>query len=162
MQSPVAPRRLDLLALFLRLALAAGFLSAVADRFGAWGPPGAPGVAWGAWAPFEAYTAQLNPWAPAALAPALAWAATALEVALAALLLPGLATRAAALGSGALLLVFALGMAFASGPKAPLDYSVLAAAGAALALATLGGGAWSLDARREARSTRRAYAPRRR
>jgi hypothetical protein len=26
---------------------AAGFLSAVADRFGLWGPPGAPNVAWG-------------------------------------------------------------------------------------------------------------------
>jgi hypothetical protein len=31
-------------AIFLRLALAAGFLSAVADRFGLWGPPGTPGV----------------------------------------------------------------------------------------------------------------------
>ena len=30
-------------AIFLRFALAAGFLSAVADRFGLWGPPGTPG-----------------------------------------------------------------------------------------------------------------------
>lgn len=30
---------------FLRLALAAGSLSVAADRFGLWGPPGAPNVA---------------------------------------------------------------------------------------------------------------------
>lgn len=32
--------------LLLRLALAASFLAAVADRFGLWGAPGAPGLAW--------------------------------------------------------------------------------------------------------------------
>jgi hypothetical protein len=30
---------------FLRAALAAGFFSAVADRFGLWGPPGTPHAA---------------------------------------------------------------------------------------------------------------------
>jgi len=49
---------------FLRLALAAGFLSAVADRFGMWGPPGAPNVAWGTWQPFVEYVAKLNWFAP--------------------------------------------------------------------------------------------------
>ncbi len=34
---------------FLRIALAAGFLSAAADRVGLWGAPGTPGVAWGEW-----------------------------------------------------------------------------------------------------------------
>ena len=46
-------------AIFLRLALAAGFLSAVADRFGLWGPPGTPGVAWGGFDRFLAYTGKL-------------------------------------------------------------------------------------------------------
>ena len=47
-------RTMDAAQWFRRLALAAGFLSAVADRFGLWGPPGAPNVAWGEWQPFVA------------------------------------------------------------------------------------------------------------
>lgn len=47
-------------ALALRLALAAGFLSAMADRLGFWGRPGAAGVAWGDWARFITYTSRLN------------------------------------------------------------------------------------------------------
>src|SRR6201993_5418247 len=61
---------------FLRVALAAGFLSAVADRFGLWGPAGAANVAWGAWQPFVDYVAKLNWFAPPASTPILAWAAT--------------------------------------------------------------------------------------
>jgi hypothetical protein len=34
---------------FLRLALAGSFLSAVADRFGLWGVYGSPNVAWGSY-----------------------------------------------------------------------------------------------------------------
>ena len=52
---------------FLRVSIAVGFLSAVADRFGLWGPPGTPGVSWGAWEPFLTYVAKLN-WFPPALA----------------------------------------------------------------------------------------------
>jgi hypothetical protein len=62
---------------FLRLALGVTFLAAVTDRFGLWGSPGSPNVAWGDLHRFAAHTATLNPWA--------------------------------ALGSGALLLLFALG-----------------------------------------------------
>src|SRR5262249_39934953 len=43
--------------LYLRLAVAAGFLTSVSDRFGLWGPPGAPNVAWGGFQQFGAYTA---------------------------------------------------------------------------------------------------------
>src|SRR5215471_19309287 len=57
-------------AVFLRLALAAGFLSAVADRFGLWGPAGTPGVAWGAFGPFLDYTGELLWFLPAGLVPA--------------------------------------------------------------------------------------------
>lgn len=42
---------------FARIALAAAFLSAVADRFGLWGPPGATGVAWGDLKNFNDYVA---------------------------------------------------------------------------------------------------------
>ena len=57
-------------AIFLRFALAVGFLSAVADRFGLWGPAGTPGVAWGGFDPFLAYTGKLLWYLPPALVPA--------------------------------------------------------------------------------------------
>ena len=46
--------------LLLRIALAAAFASAVADRFGIWGQPGANGVSWGDLSHFNAYVAKLN------------------------------------------------------------------------------------------------------
>ena len=73
-------RTMDVAQWFLRLALAAGFLSAVADRFGLCGPPGTPNVACGAWQPFVEYVAKLNWFAPKPLIPALAWAATYQEL----------------------------------------------------------------------------------
>ena len=130
---------------FLRIALAAGFLSAVADRFGLWGPHGAQSVAWGDMQHFMPYVATLNPWVPAALIPAVGWAATIAEVALGVLLLIGLQTRWAARLSGWLLLAFAVGMTLGTGVKTALNYSVFAAAGGAFLLATAQGFPWSLD-----------------
>lgn len=124
---------------FVRLALAAGFLSAVADRFGGWGPPGTSGVAWGDWPAFVAYTGQLTGWlsANAGGVSALAMLATGLEVGLGLLLLLGYQTRLAAWGSGVLLLSFAVSMTIsARSPKAALDYSVWAASAAAFLLAS--------------------------
>ncbi len=129
----------------LRLALGAAFLSAVADRFGLWGAYGAPGVSWGDFERFTAYTATLNWFMPAGLIPPLAWAATAAEVALGLGLILGLYTRASALLSGLLLLIFATAMTLALGVKAPLNYSVFTAAGAALLLAAQRSFAWSID-----------------
>ena len=120
---------------FLRLSIAGGFLSAVADRFGVWGAPGTPNVAWGAWAPFVEYAAKLNWFAPAPIAPFLAWEATFAETALAVGLIVGWQLRWFALGSGLLLLSFALTMALALGIKAPLNYSVFAASAGAFLLA---------------------------
>jgi len=122
---------------FLRLGLAAGFLSAVADRFGLWGPPGAPGVAWGEWSAFVSYVATLNWFAPGLLIPALAWAATVAEVLLALGLLIGWRLRWVALASGLLLLSFAVTMTIAHGVKSPLDSSVFAAAAGAFLLAAM-------------------------
>lgn len=122
---------------FLRLALAAGFLSAVADRLGLWGPPGAPNVAWGDWMSFEGYVARLNWFAPRAAIPALAWAATAGETLVAVGLLIGWRLPWVALAAGLLLLSFALTMAMATGVKSPLDASVFAAAAGAFLLAAL-------------------------
>lgn len=137
--------------LFLRLALGVTFLSAIADRFGLWGPPGADNVAWGTFARFTEYAAQLNPWAPHALIPVLAWTATAAEIGLGIALIAGLFIRRAALASGVLLLLFALGMTVGTGVESALNASVFSAAAAAFALSLLGPGAWSLDGLRRAR-----------
>jgi len=121
----------------VRIALAAAFLSAVADRFGIWGANGAHGVGWGDWSHFVAYTGQLLWFLPAVLVGPAAWVATIAEAGLAIALLTGLRPRIVALASAVLLASFALTMTIALGVKAPLDYSVFTAATAALLLAVI-------------------------
>ena len=118
----------------VRVALAMAFFSAVADRFGIWGPPGSPGVAWGAIAQYEAYVATLNWFISPALIPAIGWAATVAEVLIAIGLIVGWQLRWVALAAATLLTTFATAMFAALGPKPPLDYSVLSAASAAFLL----------------------------
>jgi uncharacterized membrane protein YphA (DoxX/SURF4 family) len=130
-------RRLIAACWVVRLALAASFLSAVADRLGLWGPPGAADVAWGSVPKYEEYVAQLNWFLPAGLVPVVGWAATACEVTLAIGLLIGWRLHWVAFLAGILLTAFAVMMAVALGPKPPLDYSVPSAAGAAFLLAAL-------------------------
>jgi hypothetical protein len=73
----------------LRVALACSFLSAVADRFGLWGPFGAAGVAWGDFDRFTAYTARLLWFLPPSLVGTAAILATGAELNLACGLLVG-------------------------------------------------------------------------
>jgi len=119
------------MALLLRWALAVTFLSAVSSRLGLWG-----GASSG-WANFVTYTAEVNSFMPASLAPVLAVAATVLEVALALLLMTGYALRIAAVGAGVLTLTFALAMTLSFGLKEPLDYSVFVDSAASFLLAEL-------------------------
>lgn len=121
----------------VRVALAASFLSAVADRLGLWGPPGTQGVSWGSVQKYEEYVAQLNWFLPAGLVPAVGWAATTCEVILAIGLLIGWRLSQVAIAAGLLLTTFAVTMAVALGPKLPLDYSVPSAAAAAFLLAAV-------------------------
>jgi uncharacterized membrane protein YphA (DoxX/SURF4 family) len=107
----------------------------VADRFGLWGPPGATNVSWGDWPRFVAYTAKVNNFLPAALAPELAVLATIAELALGLALLFGVWRRLVAWATCGLLTLFALAMTFSFGVKAPLNFSVFADAAAALLLA---------------------------
>jgi uncharacterized membrane protein YphA (DoxX/SURF4 family) len=144
--------------IYLRLALAASFLAAVSDRFGLWGPPGGRNVAWGDFRQFTDYTGQLNPWAPAILIPPLAWFVTAAEIVLGCALILGLRTRYAALASGVLLALFALGMTVGTGVKSALNYSVFASSAGAFVLATAGSYRWSLDALLTSRVQRREAA----
>ena len=120
--------------LFLRFALSASFLSAVADRFG-WWP--AEMSAWGNWENFVAYTQVINPWLPEALVSPIAMVATATEIIFPLCLLLGFKTELFAKLSGILLLLFALAMTFSTGIKGPFDYSVFSASSAAFALSTM-------------------------
>ena len=86
----VTPRHTAAAALFLRIALSASFLSAVADRFGLWGPAGSPNVAWGGFDAYLEYTALLLSALPKSAIPVLGWSATILEVVLGIALLIGM------------------------------------------------------------------------
>jgi len=130
---------------FLRITLASAYLSAVADRFGLWGPPGSPGVAWGAWQPFLEYASLLNGFAPESVRPTLAWTATLAEVALAAGLLVGWRLGWFAAASGVLLSIFGVTMIAALGVKPPLDYSVFTGAAASFLLAAHRRSAGAID-----------------
>ena len=143
--SPLLRNLRRLTSLYLRLAIGVAFLSAVADRFGVWGPPGSHNVAWGNFTRFMQYTAQVNPWAPPALVPMLAWAATVAETILGVALLGGAYTQLAGLASGVLLSLFAIGMTMGTGVKSALDASVFSAAAGAFGLALLGPDPWSVD-----------------
>lgn len=124
-------------AIALRVALALSFLSAVADRFGLWGPPGTPNVAWGTFDSFIEYTGLLLFFLPAATIPYIGWVATFSEVVLAIGLLSGFYVRWFALASALLLLTFALSMTFAIGLEPAFSYSVWTASASAFLLASI-------------------------
>jgi len=127
---------------FLRIALAVGFLSACADRFGMWD---AAISAWGNWNSFVEYTQLLNPWVPGQMISFVAVAATFLEILFGLSFLLGFKTKFFAQLSGVLLLLFGLSMTFSTGIKGPLDYSVFTASAAAFALSTMGSTYLELD-----------------
>ena len=120
--------------LFLRLAISAGFLSAVADRFGWWAKEIS---VWGNWNSFLEYTQLINPWIPAALIPAVGIVASGAEIVFALFLIIGFKTELFAKFSGLLLLIFALSMTFSTGIKGAFDFSVFSASAAAFALSLL-------------------------
>ncbi|WP_394774191.1 DoxX family membrane protein [Flavobacterium sp.] len=131
--------------LILRVVFGITMLSAVADRFGFWGAPGAPGVAWGNWENFIAYTQTLNSFASKSVAGILGALATFFEILFGFSLILGFKTRYAALGTSALMLLFAISMAISASIKAPFDYSVLTSAAAALLLSAIGKTSFALD-----------------
>lgn len=138
-------KRTTIFQLFLRLAISISFLSAVADRLGAWGAPGTYAVAWGDWKNFVAYSQSVNSFVGVQANHVLAVIATILETLLAVLLLTGYKIRLAAVASGVLLLCFALAMTYSFGIKQSLDYSVWTAAAASFALSTFNSYRYSID-----------------
>ena len=120
--------------IFLRLAIAFGFLSAVADRLGLWPEEIS---AWGNWDSFLEYTQLINPVIPEMLIPAAGLVATGAEVIFGICLILGLKTELMAKMSGYLMLFFALAITFSTGIKGAFDYSVFAASAGAFALSTM-------------------------
>ncbi len=129
----------DIGILFLRLTLAASFLSSVASRLSLWGQYSS------GWEKFLKYTGEVNSFAPTSLVLFLAICATILETVFGVFLVLGFLTRFAAIGSSVLTLLFTLVMAYSFGIKEPLDYSVFAFSAAAFLLSTVTQYRWSLD-----------------
>jgi hypothetical protein len=116
--------------------VAVEFGGAVADRFGAWGPPGAPGVFWGSWPAFVGYTARLLPGAGHDVVVVAAAAATAAEVALGVLLLSGWQRRWVGKATAGLLVVYLVAMSLTVGADAVATFGVPVLVGGALLVST--------------------------
>ena len=126
--------KMKLIKLFLRIAIAVGFLSAVADRFGFWAKEVS---AWGNWDSFLEYTQLINPILPESLISPIGIIATVAEIAFALLLVIGFKTELVARLSGFLILIFSIAMMTSIGIKSVFDYSVLSASAGAFALSTM-------------------------
>ena len=135
-----------LASLYLRLAIGTAYLWEVADRLGILGANGRPHVGWGDWTHFMVYARQVMSFLPAGMIAPLAVIATTGEALFGMLLLTGLFTRFAAIGSGILSGCFALSMALSFGIDSPLGYSVFTLSAASFLLASLPGYSWSIDA----------------
>jgi len=135
--------------LYLRLALATGFIILGFDRLGAWGPYGKPWVSWGDWKHFSTYAHEVMGFLPGGLAEMLAIVATIGEISFGILLLLGLFTRQAAFGSGLLTGCFAIAMTISYGITSPINYSVFTVSAASFLLSTLPEYRWSIDAWRQ-------------
>ena len=111
-----------------------------------------PGISWGDFAHFIAYTGQVNSFAPQAIIPTLAVLATIAESTLAVTMLLGIYTRAASIGSAAVLFTFATAMTISR--LSQFEYGVYLMCAGALALAAVDGSLLSVDAllRRRKRS----------
>lgn len=112
--------------------LALDFAGAVADRFGAFGPPGAAGVSWGSWAVFVDYTQVMLGGSPRPLATAAAVAATGVEVLLAVALVTGYRRRWTGKVTAGLLAIYLLAMALTIGPDEVATYAIPVLIGGAL------------------------------
>ena len=107
-------------------------LGAVADRFGAWGPPGAVGVSWGSWSAFVGYTAELLPGPVRDLASVAALGATAAEVLLGVLLLTGWQRRWVGKATAGLFVVYLVAVLGGVGLDAVATYALPTLVGGAL------------------------------
>ncbi|MDW9380397.1 DoxX family membrane protein [Chryseobacterium sp. JV558] len=129
----------DTAVFLLRIALAFGFLSAVASRLNLWGAQSS------GWKKFIDYTAETNSFLPQAWASIIAVLSTAAELSIGILLLLGYQVKGTAKYASILTLLFAVAMSISFGIKEPLDYSVFAFSAGAFLLSTFSRYQWSLD-----------------
>jgi uncharacterized membrane protein YphA (DoxX/SURF4 family) len=129
----------------LRASLGCSYVWEVADRLGILGAHGQPHVGWGDWSHFVDYARQTMAFLPPSWVPFFATLATIGEAGFGLMLLAGLFTRVAAVGSFLLALAFAISMTISFGIDSPLGYSVFTVASASLLLATLPNYKWSID-----------------
>ena len=122
---------LAFLKIFFRFSVATSMLSAVADRFG-WYPQEIS--AWGTMEAFTQYSNQALYFLPENVMWVLAWIATIIEIIGGIGLLLGYKTKFMAGLSAFILAVFAVSMSIGFGVKSIMDYSVLNAVSAALAI----------------------------
>jgi len=131
--------------LYLRLALGIDFIVLAVDRFGVWGKNGDPNVSWGDWKHFSEYAHQVMYFLPYSVAEIFAIIATICELSFGILLVVGLFTKWAAIGSGMLTFFFAASMIAAFGITSPINYSVFVVSAASFLLATIDQYKWSVD-----------------
>lgn len=131
--------KINITALFLRIALAATYISAYSSRINLFG--GHPN----GWQNFLKYASEVNSYAPESLKPFLAITATILEIGFSILLIIGFKTRQVAIASGILTFLFAMAMTYSYGIKEPADYGVFVNFTSAFLLAALPEYKWSLD-----------------
>lgn len=129
----------DIAVFLLRIALAFGFLSAVASRLSLWGTQSS------GWKKFVDYAAETNSFLPQSWSPAIAVLSTSAELSLGILLLLGFQTKRTAWCASLLTLLFAVAMSISFGIKEPLDYSVFTFSAGAFLLSTFSHYQWSLD-----------------
>jgi len=122
-QTVVSSRVLKLATRFVQTALAAAFVSVVADRYGLWGSTGAEAI--------------LGSLLPEELLRVGTWIASLVEILLVLALLTGWQLRWATLLGAILLLLHAIVMFVSLGLAAPLGYFVLSGASAAFLLFAL-------------------------
>ncbi|MEV6280858.1 hypothetical protein [Nocardia sp. NPDC051832] len=128
--------RLRPVTIVVRTALGLLLLGSVADRFGLLGAPGDSGVSWGSFDAFTDYTRSLLPSFLHALTSPAAIAATAAEALLGIALVVGIAMRATASATAALLASFAVAMLTSVGFDAMSGYGVTVLAAGALLTAS--------------------------
>lgn len=131
--------RQDIAVFLLRIALAAGFLSAVSSRLNLWGAQSS------GWSKFVRYTAEVNSFLPHSWIPSLAVLSTLAESSIGILLLIGYRIRKTALCAAILTVLFGIAMSISFGCKEPLDYSVFVFSAGAFLLSTFSHYIWSLD-----------------
>ncbi|WP_337085300.1 DoxX family membrane protein [Elizabethkingia anophelis] len=131
--------RQNIAVFLLRIALAAGFLSAVSSRLNLWGSKSS------GWSKFVRYTAEVNSFLPYSWVSSIAVLSTLAESSIGILLLVGYQIRKTALCAVILTVLFGIAMSISFGCKEPLDYSVFVFSAGAFLLSTFSYYIWSLD-----------------